>query len=312
VALFGFAFICLCVGVPIGSIGKLTGGASAAEADGISKARELLTQMGCSLPSLTPAQVEELEPLVSAGGAEYAERVHKLGASMMAKLLSLKQLADSIERTPNPLLNYRAPPVRGGVGRPPSVRWTSHDDALLLLGVYKHGLRAYEEATPALPSVRARTHCHLKCNRRCAPQVRDDPELPFSCMRGGWVLPPQLHPAECSSGVGFGDLDELPLPRPGSSIAKCKRVEVESTVPAAPVSCPRAHPRDTFHTCLRAVASAHPLRHAFATQAFLQKRDYDERLKALIEALQEGERQRTEQLAWEAEWEAEWSRMPAA
>ena len=249
VALFGFAFICLCVGVPIGSVGQLTGGASAAEADGIVKARELLMQMGCSLPQLSEQQVEELEPLVSAGGAEYAERVHKLGASMMAKLLSLKQLADSIERTPDPLLTYVAPPVRGGVGRPPSVRWTAHDDALLLLGVYKHGLRAYEE-------------------------VRDDPELPFSCMRGGWVLPPPVQPAKGSSGAGgFGNLDELPLPRPGSTAAKRQRVEVESSVPAAPT--------------------------------FLQKKDYDERLKALVEALQEGERQRAEQMAWEGEWEAE-------
>ena len=35
--------------------------------------------MGSSLPQLSKAQTEDLEPLVTAGGAEYAERVHKLG-----------------------------------------------------------------------------------------------------------------------------------------------------------------------------------------------------------------------------------------
>ena len=47
--------------------------------------------MGSSLPQLSKAQTEELEPLVTAGGAEYAERVHKLGAGFMARLLSLKR-----------------------------------------------------------------------------------------------------------------------------------------------------------------------------------------------------------------------------
>ena len=37
---------------------------------------------------------------------------------------------------PAPLSNFRAPVVRGGVGRDVSIPWTSRDDALLLLGVY--------------------------------------------------------------------------------------------------------------------------------------------------------------------------------
>ena len=61
------------------------------ELEGITKARELLAQMGSSLPQLSKAQTEELEPLVTAGGAEYAERVYKLGAGFMARLLSLKR-----------------------------------------------------------------------------------------------------------------------------------------------------------------------------------------------------------------------------
>ena len=45
-------------------------------------------------------QVEECEPLVSlsAGGAEYADRVHKLGHTFMARLVALKRLADAVER----------------------------------------------------------------------------------------------------------------------------------------------------------------------------------------------------------------------
>ena len=44
----------------------------------------------------------------------------------------------------------------------------------------------------------------------------------------------------------------------------------------------------------------------YLLQAFPEKRDYDERLKALIEALQAEERRRTERLAWQREWETEW------
>jgi hypothetical protein len=138
IANFATAFVCLCVGVPVGTVGHVGGpnaavvggivggssgggggsggaaagagagagasggadGAGAAlqctpggevELEGITKARELLAQMGSSLPQLSKAQTEELEPLVTAGGAEYAERVHKLGAGFMARLLSLKR-----------------------------------------------------------------------------------------------------------------------------------------------------------------------------------------------------------------------------
>ena len=124
IANFATAFVCLCVGVPVGAVGHVGGPNAAAvggvvgagatgagagangagaglqctpggevELEGITKARELLGQMGCLLPRLSQARIEELEPLVTAGGAEYAERVHKLGAGFMARLLSLKRRA---------------------------------------------------------------------------------------------------------------------------------------------------------------------------------------------------------------------------
>ena len=68
IAQFGIAFVCLCLGVPVGSVGQVDGeGAAApndAEVEGIQKARELLGQMGCPLPSLSKEQVEELLSLI--------------------------------------------------------------------------------------------------------------------------------------------------------------------------------------------------------------------------------------------------------
>ena len=102
---------------------------------------------------------------------------------------------------PSPLSNFRAPVVRGGVGRDVSIPWTSRDDALLLLGVYKHGFRAFEE-------------------------IRDDAELAFSCQRKGMpplpapLAPPDQPPAANGGGVMghpvsdacFEPQDMLPLP----------------------------------------------------------------------------------------------------
>ena len=68
----------------------------------------------------------------------------------------LKRLADAIEREADPLRTFRAPRIAGGIGREDHVPWSARDDAMLLLGVYKHGYRAYLE-------------------------IRDDPELHFSC-----------------------------------------------------------------------------------------------------------------------------------
>ena len=247
VALFGVAFVCLCVGVPIGSVGAAA--PSAAESEGVSKARELLASLGCATPTLTAQQIAELEPLVTAGGPEYAERVHKLGASFLARLLAIKRLADSIERTVDPLATYVAPPVRGGVGRTPGVRWTARDDALLLLGVYKHGCRAYEE-------------------------VRDDPELHFSCQLGGWALPTPLDRGfDGTSVIGYDELDELPLPRAGARRRAADGGSAEKQPTAGPI--------------------------------FPQKKEFDERLKALMDAVQEAERERDVRLMWEEEWEAE-------
>ena len=102
---------------------------------------------------------------------------------------------------PSPLSNFRAPVVRGGVGRDVSIPWTSRDDALLLIGVYKHGYRAFEE-------------------------IRDDAELAFSCQRTGMpplpapLAPPDQPPAPNGGGVMghpvsdacFEPQDRLPLP----------------------------------------------------------------------------------------------------
>ena len=101
----------------------------------------------------------------------------------------------------SPLSNFRAPVVRGGVGRDVSIPWTSRDDALLLLGVYKHGYRAFEE-------------------------IRDDAELAFSCQRQGMpplpapLAPPDQPPAPNGGGIMghpvadacFEPQDRLPLP----------------------------------------------------------------------------------------------------
>ena len=69
IASFATAFVCLCVGVPVGTVGQLAAPGAAADAasgitpggeaelEGIGKARELLQQMGCELPSLSKAMV---------------------------------------------------------------------------------------------------------------------------------------------------------------------------------------------------------------------------------------------------------------
>jgi hypothetical protein len=106
-AAFGLAFLCLCVGVPIGGVGGVSeggssipvGGApSAAEREGVAASREVLREMGCGLPVLSASDEDALEPLISAGGSEYAERLHKVGASLLQRLVVLKRLSDAIER----------------------------------------------------------------------------------------------------------------------------------------------------------------------------------------------------------------------
>lgn len=183
IAAFGVAFVCLCLGVAIGSVGVPPTRGNEVETEGIERAREVLAGMGCALPMLGKAQVEELEPLVTAGGAEYAERVHKLGAAFLQRLQLLKHLADAIEESDDPMASFRPPAVRGGVGRELEVPWTPRDDALLLLGIYKWGYRAYEE-------------------------VRDDAELPFTCREQGEALPGFL----CAAPAGADEVEEPPEP----------------------------------------------------------------------------------------------------
>ena len=288
---FGIAFVCLCVGVPVGPIGVIGAkppadgaalsdrelgeckGLAAGVADGVLAAREILAEIKCPLPRLTLEQGTELEPLVRAGGAEYAERVHKLGASLLARLLALKRLSDSIERCADPLRQYKAPDVHGGVGRDMNVRWTRRDDALLLLGVYKHGYRAYEE-------------------------VRDDPELPFTCRLPRAPLPallPQVAPNETSTAAGAFDCgDVLPVPPAGPDAAAQLARETPSlavrTDPPPPPPAEGEEPKGAPDT------------------RFLAEKEYRERQRALMEALEVQERERDQVLAWEGEWEDSWAR----
>ena len=197
------AFVCLCIGVPIAGIGGASPTMPEAEAEGIAKAREALEAVGCTVPTLTQSQIGELEPYVSkeAGGGEYAERVHKLGPTFMQRLVALKRLADAIERVVDPVAHFRAPPVPGGIGREDGVPWSARDDAMLLLGVYKHGYRAYYE-------------------------IRDDPELTFACREGGPPLPPPLRPLGTASDdlndgrAGYDAADVLPVPPAGGRLPK--------------------------------------------------------------------------------------------
>ena len=74
---FAIAFVCLCLGVPVGGTGG-TGGTGTfpeQEAENIAKAKELIKELGGEVPRLTQTEVAEIEPTVSisAGGAEYAE-----------------------------------------------------------------------------------------------------------------------------------------------------------------------------------------------------------------------------------------------
>ena len=287
---FGLAFVCLCCGVPIGSVGQ-TAGQVEAEVEGIAKARDVLQAFGSPLPQLSKSQVEALEPIVRSDGANYSERVHKLGATFLFRLIMLKRLHEAVEREAVPLKTFAAPSVPGGVGREAGVPWSPSDDAMLLLGVYKHGYRAYVK-------------------------IRDDPELSFGCRSDGPPVPAQLAPCapplpgskeerEASSsyagivaaasggsvsssaafssapppgGYGFDALDVLPVP-PAWGAAKPTKQQQQ-----------RAH--------------ALPLHDA----TFPSEGKFKARMNALLEALSEVERRRSARLELELLWEEELQR----
>lgn len=150
------------------------------------------------------------------------------------------------------------------------------------MGLYNHGYRAYDE-------------------------VRDDPELPFSCRNGYARLPPPLPqppPAEPTDdptptgdeedpdnpeAAGFDALDVLPLsPPPDAAEAAAARVAAERSAAAPPG--------------LEGEAGGP------AEEAFLPEKEFRERARALMDALGEAERARDERRAREAAWEEEWDR----
>jgi hypothetical protein len=65
--------------------------------------------------------------------------VHKLGPTFISRLITLKRLADAIEREASPVDDFVAPSIPGSIGREETVPWCLRDDAMLLLGIYKHG-----------------------------------------------------------------------------------------------------------------------------------------------------------------------------
>jgi chromodomain-helicase-DNA-binding protein 7 len=290
VARFGVAFVCLCVGVPIAGVGGGDKGDARLgipaggpplgeqEIEGIAKARELLSQLGCDAPLLTKEQTHELEPYVSAsaGGHEYAERVHKLGATFMARLIILKRLADAVERERTPLLTFRAPTVPGGVGREDTVPWSTRDDAMLLLGVYKHGYRAYFE-------------------------IADDPELHFGCRLGGRrPLPPLLPPAEAPVvPPGVGGFRE-------ASPASAAALGAGYDAPEPPPDWFRGY--DVLDVLPVPAPSGKKLPPAPAGSVgptFLSEAVFKARMNALLNAVSDLERRRAEHALLVAHWEEE-------
>lgn len=177
-----------------------------------------------------------------------------------------------------PFSTFRAPSVRGGVGRHESIPWTPRDDALLLLGLYKHGYRAYDE-------------------------VRDDPELPFTCRNGYARLPPPLpqpQPLEPHDSPPAGDsvppeadfdaLDLLPLSAPpdAAAAAAARAAAGQSAI------APPGFDGETGG--------------AADEEAFLPEKEFRERARALMDALGEAEKGRDELRLREAAWEEEWDR----
>ena len=183
-------------------------------------------------------------------------------------------------RHASPLVSFRAPPIHGGVGRHEAVSWTPRDDALLLLGIYKHGFRAYEE-------------------------LRDDPELPFSCRLGYAALPPPLpQPPTAPTFVATDDADSMATSAPPAAPFDALDVLPLLTAPqSAAVDAAR----------IAAALSAErppgleledPERES--QLPFLPEKEFRERARALMDALGDSERLSKEMLGRQAVWEEEW------
>ena len=212
----------------------------------------------------------------------------------------------AVERCDDPLRTFRAPQVRGGVGRDVAVSWTGRDDALLLLGLYKHGYRAYEEVRDD-DTTSARSPHPLggvppspPSSQWCAPlptlaQVRDDDELAFSCRRAG--VPPlpaplqraDLPAAQLADAKGGGVLGH-PL--------RDALFEPQDVLPLPP-----AWAADECAVARRPVPPPPPVHGPEQEKSFLSEKDFRARAVALLDALQEQERDREEQAVWEMEWE---------
>jgi len=349
IASFATAFVCLCVGVPVGTVGQLAAPGAAADAasgitpggeaelEGIGKARELLQQMGCELPSLSKAMVEELEPLVSAGGAEYAERVHKLGAGFMARLVALKRLAVRFYLThPSlPLPGGHAAPCRCSCPPPP------------LVAGRRRAVRRPAAHLPRAASARRRRPRRGRlvdgARRRAAAARALQARLPR--VRGGarrrhderalatpvgWCAPlPSLLTVVCPP----------PHPRPGARRRRARllvpprrraaaaRAAAAADLPAAQLAdakgggvlghplrdalfepqdvlpLPPAWAADECAVARRPVPPPPPVHGPEQEKSFLSEKDFRARAVALLDALQEQERDREEQAVWEMEWE---------
>ena len=293
---FGIMFVCLCVGVPIKDVGDpKRPNQKGDEAEGIAKAREMFKAIGGSMPTLNAATVAELEPLISsqAHGQEYAERVHKLAPGFLDRLIKLKRLAEAVEREESPLDTFRAPSIPNGTGREitvdPPIPWNARDDAMLLLGLYKHGYRAYLE-------------------------IRDDPELTFTCRSSGPPLPPPLKPTAAQTAwlanfnteaAAKAAVASQPPPDHPASIAAAAALTTASALtsqgidkydllPIAPASDPRRLPP--------------PLPTSGREPYFPSERDFQARRDALLKALNEQERKLEVIASYEAEWDDELAR----
>ena len=221
--------------------------------------------------------------------------------------MALKRLADAVEREADPLTTFQAPTtLSGGIGREQGVPWSPRDDAMLLLGVYKHGYRAYLE-------------------------IRDDPELLFSCRSAGPPLPPPLQPTPhhsddgggggaggsgSASGAGGGAGAGAGVGAGAGGYGLVGPTSAEAAAEWAAAVTRRYHPSDDTLPLAaewsKGKGAAAPRSSevvAFESgleergECFPSEKEFKARMNALLDALGENERQRGQRVSLEFEWE---------